>query len=219
MIPVKPAPEPPDFDRKVRQSGLAAIAELVGEPPPRSRPGPRRKAIASRRQDLPPDAFPTFWTHALEDLLERYQRRCAYLALYLEPATGSPTVDHMVPKSRAWDQVYEWRNYRLCASLINAKKSNQVGLLDPFEIGDGWFALELVAFQVVRGPKAPKARASKIEETIVALGLNQQPCCSLRAGYVTSYEADDIKLHYLERRAPFVASELRRQGRLRTGDR
>lgn len=52
-------------------------------------------------------------------MLEAYERRCAYLALYLEHATGNPTVDHVLPKSRVWDQIYEWSNYRLCAALIN----------------------------------------------------------------------------------------------------
>ena len=33
MIPVTLAPEPPAFDKKVRQPGLRAIAELAGEQP------------------------------------------------------------------------------------------------------------------------------------------------------------------------------------------
>ncbi len=35
MIHVNPADEPPGFDQKVRMPGLRAIAELVGEEPPR----------------------------------------------------------------------------------------------------------------------------------------------------------------------------------------
>jgi hypothetical protein len=219
MIPVQLAPEPPDFDRKVRQKGLAAIAELVGEAPPGSRPGPRRKAIASHRKAIPPDRFPVYWTDALDDLLKSYHRRCAYLALYLEPATGNASVDHLVPKSLAWDRVYEWRNYRLCSSLINAKKNNLTELLDPFEIGEGWFGLELVAFQVTGGPKMPRRQARAVDNTIDKLGLNQRQCCDARQEYVNSYVNGDIALAWLERRAPFVASELRRQGMLRAGDR
>jgi hypothetical protein len=219
MIPVTPAPEPPDFDRKVRKKGLAALAEFVGEKPAGARRGPRRKTIAARRQDIPPDKFPPYWTEALDDLLERYHRLCAYLAMYLEPATGSPTVDHMIPKSRAWDHVYEWLNYRLCASVINARKGNRTDVLDPFEIGDGWFALELVAYQVTRGPKAPKARIAEIEHTIDALGLNAPDCCSLREKYVADYLGGHLSLDRLQLYAPFVAAELRRQGKLRQGDR
>lgn len=216
MIPVAPANEPARFDKLVRQKGLSAIDELVGRKPRLKRRGPPRKKIANSEEEIPADAFPAFWRDALDDMLERYERRCAYLALYLEHATGSPTVDHMLPKSRRWDQVYEWLNYRLCAALINANKSNQTSLVDPFEVGAGWFALELVGFQVIRGPNAPASKTSEINATLPI--LNMPDCIKAREEYVTSYEQGAIELSYLERRAPFIASELRRQGRLREGD-
>lgn len=216
MIPVAPANEPARFDELVRQKGLSAIDELVGRKPRLKRPGPRRKKIATSEEDIPPDAFPAFWREALDDMLERYERRCAYLALYLEHATGSPTVDHMLPKSRRWDQVYEWLNYRLCAALINANKSDMTSLVDPFEVGEGWFALELVGFQVIRGSNAPTSKTAEIDATLPL--LNMPDCIKAREEYVTSYEQGAIELGYLERRAPFIASELRRQGRLREGD-
>jgi hypothetical protein len=216
MIPVAPANEPARFDELVRQKGLSAIDELVGRKPRLKRRGPRRKKIANSEEDIPPDAFPAFWREALDDMLERYERRCAYLALYLEHATGSPTVDHMIPKSRRWDQVYEWLNYRLCAALINANKSDMTSLVDPFEVGEGWFALELVGFQVIRGPNAPASKTAEIDATLRL--LNMPDCIKAREEYVTSYEQGAIELGYLERRAPFIASELRRQGRLREGD-
>jgi hypothetical protein len=112
MIRVSPAPEPADFDARVRQPGLAAIAELVGEAPAAGRRGRRRTRVVDRREELRPKDFPAFWTEALDDLLLAYRRLCAYLALYIEPATGAASVDHFVPKSTAWDRVYEWSNYR-----------------------------------------------------------------------------------------------------------
>jgi hypothetical protein len=83
-------------------------------------------------------------------------------------------------------------------------------------VGEGWFALELVGFQVISGPKAPPGKAKAIAETLLV--LNMPDCIKAREEYVTCYERGDITLTYLERRAPFVASELRRQGRLRKGD-
>lgn len=217
MIPVSLAPEPPAFDARVRQKGLSAIDELVGRKPRAPHRGPRRKKICDREADIPADAFPPFWRDALDDMLVLYERRCAYLALYIEHATGSPTVDHVVPKSRAWDEVYEWSNYRLCAALINAKKNDLTSLVDPLAIAPGWFALELVGFQVVRGPQAPIRHVKQIDATLPV--LNMLDCRKAREEYVTSYEQGHIDLDYLERRAPFVAAELRRQGRLRKGDR
>lgn len=218
MIPVTPAFEPDHFDKKVRQRGLAAIDEMLGQKPRVIRRGPRRKKIADRPEDIPADAFPPFWRDVLEDMLEKYHRRCAYLALYIEHATGSPSVDHVVPKSQAWDQVYEWSNYRLCAELINAKKNVLTTVLDPFAIEDGWFALELVTFWVVVGPRAPAEMIQRIDDTLRDVGLNLSDCCRQREEYVEEYEAGHIDLDYLTRRAPFVAAELRRHGRLRPGD-
>ncbi len=216
MIPVSLAKEPPGFDARVRQKGLSAIDELVGRAPRVRRGGPRRPKVADREQDIPADKFPPFWRDALDEMLAAYHRRCAYLAMYIEHATGSPTVDHVLPKSRVWNQVYEWANYRLCAAVVNAKKNDLMTLVDPFACKNGWFELELVAFQVLRGSGAPKHAASRIDATLPL--LNMHDCCAQREEYVRCYEDGEIDLRYLTRRAPFIASELRRQGRLVRGD-
>ena len=216
MIRVELAPEPAGFDAAVRQPGLSAIAELVGEPPLVVRPGPRRAKIAERRELIPSAKFPDFWTGAIKDLLREYHRRCAYICCYIEPVTGTPTVDHMVPKSRAWDRVYEWDNYRLACHLMNTRKNDLASILDPFEVQNNWFELELVDFQV-KPRKVFGARLHKRVEDTLRI-LNQPDCCGLRGGYVEEYWGWHIDLDYLTRRAPFVAMELRRQNRLREGD-
>lgn len=113
-------------------------------------------------------------------MMQAYDQRCAYLAMHIEQ-TGNPTVDHAIPKSLAWNLVYEWSNYRLCAGVVNSKKGELLKLVDPISIKVGWFSLDLSTFR--RG-----------------LG------------------AGGIDLPYLERRAPFIAGELRRQGQLVRGD-
>lgn len=212
MLPLKCASEPASFDTKVRQKGLSAIDELVGRKPRVAHPGKKRKKVADREADIPSDTFPPYWRDALGDLLTAYERRCAFLSLYIEHATGNPSVDHMLPKSRAWQAAYEWSNYRLCAASINASKRDMAGIVDPFTCRDGWFQLDLVAFQVVRGPNAPAKRSKAIDATLEL--LNRQDACKAREEYVTSYEQGEIDLSYLARRAPFIAMELRRQGRL-----
>jgi 5-methylcytosine-specific restriction endonuclease McrA len=137
MILVKAAPEPLDFNEKVRKPGLDAIAELVGEKPDRTRRGRKREKVADRREDIPSKRFPPFWRNILPEMLEAYESRCAYLALHIEHSTGNPTVDHFIPQSKDWRQVYEWRNYRLAAGLINSKKRELDISLDPFEIEPG----------------------------------------------------------------------------------
>lgn len=222
MIPVTPAPAPVDFDARVRRKGLDAVAELVGEQPATVRRGRKRVKVAATRATIPAHCFPPLWREVLPDMLSAYKRTCAYLALYIEHATGSPSVDHVTPKSKAWDQVYEWSNYRLAAALINSKKNDLELVLDPFTIDDGLFALELVELQVTPGVAAVADLRAKVEDTIRVLGLNHVECCAARREYVAGYEdgpaKGGIELAYLERRAPFVARELRRQNRLLRGD-
>lgn len=220
MIPVAQAQEPPEFDAQVRQPGLSAIDELLGRSPRLKRPGPRRKQIAEREPDIPAEAFPPYWREALPEMLVRYERRCAYLAMYIHHATGRPTVDHVLPKSYAWDQVYEWSNYRLCAAIINAKKGALLTLADPFEIQPGWFALNLNTLHVERGPAAPERAWLRIDATLPV--LNQRLCVKEREEYVRCYRlgpgAGGFDLAHLEARAPFIAAELRRQEQLLRGD-
>lgn len=216
MIEVRLESEPATFDALVRQKGLGAIAEMVGKSPPRRRPGRRRAKIADHESDIPADKFPPFWRAAIPDLLMSYSRRCAFLALYLEHATSTPTVDHMLPKSRHWAAVYEWSNFRLCAASINSQKSDLSGIIDPFDCRDGWFALELVGFQVVIGPALPAALRGDATTTLEILNLPEFR--RAREAYVNNYSAGEISLGYLQVRAPFVVHELRRQGRLRPGD-
>ncbi len=138
--------------------------------------------------------------------------------MYIARGTGAPSVDHMIAKSTRWDQVYEWRNYRLACALMNSWKGAVASVLDPFEIEDGWFALELVAFQVVPGDELPDDTEMLVRDTIEQLRLNDVVCCDARGEYAQEYQAGHISLDYVMRHAPFVGRELRRLGRLRPGD-
>jgi hypothetical protein len=218
MIRVDPAPEPPDFDQKVRQPGLSAIAEMVGEPPLLRRRGPRRSKIADQREDIPTECFPPFWRNGLNDMMRDYNQICAYMAIYIEKVTGAATIDHMIPRSVDWSQVYEWDNYRLACSLMNTRKNDAIFVLDPFQVKSGWFELEFVGFQVKPAATLSSLIRGPVEKTIARLRLNDRDCRNLRQYYVVEYEAKQISLTHLTRRAPFIAMELRRQGRLPEGD-
>ncbi|HBL25891.1 MAG TPA: hypothetical protein DD490_03545 [Acidobacteria bacterium] len=217
MMRVAPKPEPPDFEEKVRRPGLRAIAELVGETPVPPRSGRPRGSVASRREEISAASYPAYWTRVLPALLAAYSHICAYTCLYIERVTGGASVDHRIPKSRAWDLVYEWSNYRLACGLMNSRKGESVDVLDPFEIADDWFALEPVSYQVIPGAGARGESRRRVEETLRRLRLNDEICRGVRQEYVEGYLEGAISLPYLERRAPFIARELRRQGKLLPG--
>ena len=206
MMRVIPAPEPETFDERVRQPGLRALDALAD------------RHYAGSKAAIPAGKFPPYWRRSLTDLLEGYRRICSYLSLYIPRGTGARSVDHMVAKSLAWDRAYEWRNYRLACSLMNARKGEAVSVLDPFDVEEGWFVLELVAFQVMPADGLAGPIAVAVEDTIKRLRLNDDECCGAREEYAEEYWCGEITIGHLERHAPFVASELRRQNRLHADD-
>ncbi|WP_445672997.1 hypothetical protein [Pseudomonas inefficax] len=212
MIRVELVDEPESFDETVRKPGLRAIAELVGEEGLSARRGRPRKVVAPTRENIPADKFPAVWTNALPDLMEAYGRLCAYICIYIERVTGGGSVDHMLPKSCSWQDVYEWKNYRLACTLMNARKNNYQDVLDPFEVEDGWFRIELVSYQVIPGEGLDPMTKARVLATIERLKLNDHDCLKVREEYATAFFDGDIKLDYLRRRAPFLAREIEGQG-------
>lgn len=221
MIPVALADEPRSFDAHVRKRGANAIQKLIGKAV-RGR-GRRPKVTYARPEDIPADKFPMYWTDvrqadgksALDDLMDAYGQYCAYLAMRIERATGSPTVDHFVPKEQDWRLVYEWSNYRLSAGCVNGAKGVK-DVVDPFKVRPGWFELDLDTFYVKRGASAPSAEHARIDETLTILNLRQ--CIAQRGDFITRYRDKKIDLPHLQTYAPFIALEYRRQGRLHPGD-
>ena len=213
MIPVQRQPEPPEFDGTVRQPGLSAISELVGEEPAIRRKGRKRKAVAARCEELKPDHFPPLWRECIPHLMKAYNQICAYSCMYIYKVTSLATVDHWIPKSQAWNLVYEWDNYRLACSKTNARKQDFCDILDPFKIKVAMFALDLVSLEAIPGPNAGEDR-DKVISTIKRLGLDHSDYKEDLGEYYHRYKDKEISLDFLERHAPFLASELRRQDKL-----
>lgn len=234
VIRVRPAPEPPTFDADVRKPGEMAISEMIGQAPNPPRAGGKpfkqryRKVLQPdgseitvpivRAGNLPSSEFPTYWQSALPHMMKAYHEICAYSCFRIHKITGAASVDHMVPKSRDWRQIYEWANYRLCSSRMNARKGDLSSILDPFDIdedGRPWFELEWVSRQVRPNPSLPKDVRDQIQQTIDHLNLNDAAFLQKREEDVKSYEDGDISFPVLVRESPFIARELKRQGRLR----
>lgn len=68
MIHVTPQPEPEDFDRKVRQRGLAWL---------------RKKGIDPNAALPVGTKLPAYWRDELDELYTVYGKCCAYLAVFL----------------------------------------------------------------------------------------------------------------------------------------
>ena len=234
MIPVTEQPEPTqqtggyDFHHDVCERGEDAIRQLAGLPPLRRWPGPNiRKKVDSIGAVTPKMLRKTHcWTRSMDALHHAYKGYCAYHARFIE-RVDTPTTDHFVAL-RATDSTdlmlaYTWSNYRLASGYINGVKSNLSTVLDPFTIGEGWFALDLGTFKTIVGPNAPLDRVADIEETITLLHLDRGPIVLCRRRAAERYWAPPaglppIPFWSLALDQPFLSAELRRQNRLNPGD-
>lgn len=187
MIQIKLKDEPKSFDARVRQPGLLLLA--------------------LKRSPLRP-----YWRRCLRALRKKYRGICAYLCVLIPPGTGAPSVDHFAPKSKRRDLAYEWANYRLTSSFMNAKKNHFEDVLDPFAIGPRWFILDMVGLQVKPNPRLNKKTRVQVEDTIARLDLNHADCVAARELFYREFEKKDLPFHLLKRWSPFVAREALRQG-------
>lgn len=187
MIRVQRHPEPEDFDEKIRQPGLRALSQGAAVPPP-------------------------LWRECLQQLWDAYGGICAYLGIFIQPGVGARSVDHFIPKSRRPDLLYEWANYRLACSLMNSRKHQFEDVLDPFEVEDGWFSLDLSFLQVLPNPTLDELTRVRVQATIDRLDLNDSECIQARTKEYDAYLNDDLPFRLLEKWSPFVAMELKRQG-------
>jgi hypothetical protein len=122
------------------------------------------------------------------------------------------TVDHFWPRSVRPALAYEWENYRLAFSKLNAYKASSTDVLDPFSIQAGWFVLNFENFYVESNGALPADLGSAVTRTISILRLNTDDfLVQLRFSVVKDYAKGDVTFDYLARRYPFIASELRRQ--------
>jgi hypothetical protein len=190
LIGIPRRPEYPDFDRDVRRPGAAFLASC---------PNPTSSEFKKKN----------FWSRAAKELHAAYSGICAYTAIYL-PNQGS--VDHFLPKASHPQLAYEWSNFRLASSKVNNIKGNQSGLLDPFDVMDDWFFLEIPTCLIKANPMLDKALRSRINVTINSLNLNSDDSLVQdRCNILIEYAKGEISVGFLGRRYPFLAKEVGRQ--------
>lgn len=186
MIPVpNPIPEPNDFDSKCRTRGKT----WLGANP------------IKRPKD--------FWSKFRHALAAGFTDRCGYCAMWI----SSGTVDHFVSCNEDRQQAYEWSNYRYVEGWFNSSKSKRLSsqLLDPFEIQDGWFELDLPSLQLRLTDRVPPAVLARAQYTLINLPLrDDERVLRQRRAWLEAYE-QGAPLHIIEEKAPLIAAAIRRQ--------
>lgn len=191
MIGVSQRPEYSQFDSEVRKRGAGFL---------KKNPQPSSKQFKDKN----------YWKHAAKHLHDSYRGICAYSAMYL-PEQG--TVDHFIPKTLFPALAYEWSNFRLASGRINNAKGSQTNIIDPFDVQDDWFFLEIPACLLKPNPSLPSVLRKMISHTIKALGLNDDDhYAQERCDILMEFASGNISIDFLRRRYPFLAKEVTRQG-------
>ncbi len=188
MIPIIPKPEPPNFNSNVKNPGSQFLARV-------SRPTKREWNNNA------------LWEKCFKDLYREYRGVCAYLGIWIN--CHDATVDHFLPKSAYPQFAYDWGNYRLSCKRANEYKSDH-DILDPFQIQKDSFMLDFPSLLVKANQDLDITNRRLVNETIEILKLNNEDFIQDRLSWIMFY-IENLNCQFLEKFAPFIAYELKRQ--------
>lgn len=187
MIHVAKAPEPSDFDKKVRQPG--------------------NKWLSEHPESNGSDANP-YWSKCKDDMIRLYGPFCVYTTL--RKWSRELSVDHFVPKTADKSLIYEWDNYRLCSLAVNLIKNNlqQDKILDPFTLPERAYVLKLPSCRIeVNKSVLIGENYNKADYTLNRLRINDTDLCEVRKQLLFSKDID-----FIRSQSHFMADEIERQG-------
>lgn len=187
MIAVAKVKKPKDFDATVKVPGDQWLKD---------------NATAKRPKAL--------WAPYTKTLAVGFSGLCGYAAML--DATGG-TVDHYLSFKNHPKKTYDWSNYRFASGTLNSSKRNADNkVLDPFEVGDGWFEIELPSLQMRVTATVPAAQRAKAEFTLKQLGLRDgERVIRWRQSWYALYLSGDLTLEGLRKVAPLIAQAVERQ--------
>jgi hypothetical protein len=134
--------------------------------------------------------------------------RCGYGAMWI----SSGTVDHFVSCDEDRHMAYEWSNYRYVEGWLNSAKSKKLSgdLLDPFEVQDGWFEIELPSLQLKLTDAVPASVRARAEYTLKHLPLrDDERILRTRRAWLAAYE-QGAPFWLIEEKAPLIAQAIQR---------
>ena len=189
MIRVGKVKKPKGFDAKVKVPG----DQWLKDNPKAKRP----KAL---------------WTPFTKTLADGFNGLCGYAAMF--DATGG-TIDHFLSFKNHPKKAFDWGNYRFASATLNSSKRNADDtVLDPFEVGEGWFEIELPSLQMQLTDAVPVASRAKAEFTLKRLGLRDgERVLRWRQSWYVLYCNGDLTLDGLRKMAPLIAQAVDRQAK------
>ncbi|WP_437534292.1 hypothetical protein WME79_09180 [Sorangium sp. So ce726] len=155
--------------------------------------------------------MPDYWRRAARDLQAAFKDLCGYTAMWL---STPGTVDHFVSCDEDPSLAYEWTNFRYAAAWINSSKSalRSDQVLDPFEVGDGWFEVLLPSCQMVLTDRCPPEFRDRAQTMLKRLKLGDgESVVDVRQQWYRMYCEGKLSLEGLAHWAPLLARAVRKQ--------
>jgi len=122
-------------------------------------------------------------------------------------------LDHFLPKSVRPDRAFEWDNFRLALHRMNRNKGDRTDVIDPFLVQPGWFVLDMPSCLIRAGKGLTAEQEQRVDTTIAVLKLNDDDSLVQdRCDVMLMFAQGDVGLPFLEKRYPFLAAEVVRQG-------
>lgn len=202
MIPVKLAPEPSTFNKKVREPGRDFLKNL----------GITKQGDVA--DNIPWDKA-RFWAKCSKELDSAYNYICCYVGMRINNSSNrfeSHSVEHFIPKSINPWLAYEWDNYRLACRKANSDRDKKP-VIDPFLVGPDDFRLDLFTQKLFPNPILSKQKQQEVKDTIDNIDLNCDYWVKNRQNYYCEYlkmESEEEGRKYLQKNAPILLAELLR---------
>ncbi|WP_419165376.1 hypothetical protein [Candidatus Palauibacter sp.] len=190
MIRVQPRPEYAAFDADVRVPGRSFL---------QTNPNPSSRDFDGHN----------YWRHAKGELRDAYVH-CAYTSL--RPHGSDVSVDHFLPKTRHPQLAYEWDNYRLARPKLNQNKADSEAVVDPFDVCEGWFVLDVPSCLVFPADNLEPQTYAEVSSSIGLLRLNSNELAEERSRWLVALAEGRLSLDYVRKQYPFLALEVERQG-------
>lgn len=190
MIPVAKVKKPRGFDAKVKTPGNAWLASHPTAPRPAA-----------------------LWVPYTSALSEGFANLCGYAAMH-DPTGG--TVDHFLSYKHHPHLAYEWKNYRFASAPLNSsKRAADDSVLDPYEIGAGWFEIILPSLQMRLTGAVPPAMRAKAAFTLTRLKLQDgERIIRWRRSWYRMYTDGQLTLDGLRAVAPLIAAAVEAHGQV-----
>jgi hypothetical protein len=193
VIPVSIKPPPFNFKSIVETPGKTFLAAV---------PNPTQAQWSSH----------AYWREVIAYAAFVYDGLCAYSATKIGYTQGGETIDHFIAKTTNPRLAYSWQNFRYASTRFNGRKGTKI-ILDPFTMQSQWF--EIVFPQVSIKPVSTLSSSEKkiAEDTISILHLNKDKrLIDERFKLFVNFIEGKMTFEYLASLAPFLASEIKRQG-------